>query len=185
MEKQRPRLRWIETAGGPHLVLPKRYSSDWEGFLSPSGGRVVEATFRSNPGGSASDYDLACSVEGWAGVIPVGRGQALALTGDDTQAAYYQTACGQHFILRWIYAESETELLDYFEDVRSQSIAESELEWRHPGGAVLLMDSGDVPGRWLITPSEFVLRRGRYRVLTFYSKEDTNCLVYHELKWTA
>jgi hypothetical protein len=109
----------------------------------------------------------------------------LALTGDDTQAAYYRTARGQHFLLRWIYAESETELLDYFEDVRSESVAASELEWRHPGGRVFLMDSGDMPGRWQDKPGEFVLPRGRYRVITFYSEGGTNCLVYHELRRTA
>jgi hypothetical protein len=179
------RLQWIETAGGPHLVLPERYAAAWEGCSAPSGGRVVEATFRCDPGGSATDYDRACSVEGWIGVIPVGRGQALALTGDDTQTAYYRTARGQHFLLRWIYAESETELLDYFDDVRCRSTAEHELEWRHPGGKVLLMDSGDRPGHWLVKPSEFRLPRGRYRVLTFYSAGESNGLIFHELRRTA
>src|SRR5438874_2615230 len=79
----RMRLHWIVTAGGPQLVLPERYAAAWEGCSTPSGGRVVEATFRCDPGGPATDYDRASSVAGWIGAIPVGRGQALVLTGDD------------------------------------------------------------------------------------------------------
>jgi hypothetical protein len=101
---------------------------------------------------------------------------------DDTWAAYYRTARGQHFLLRWIYAESETELLDYFQDVWPRLTAEDELEWHHPGGKVLLMDSGDRVGHWLVAPSEFILPRGRYRVATFYGRSETNSLVFHHLQ---
>src|SRR5262245_25391113 len=114
MADTRMRPHWISTEGGPHLVLPEKHAAAWEGWRAPSDGRVVEATFRCNPEGPATDYDRACSVAGWLGVIPVGAGQALVLSGDDTQAAYYRTADGQHYLLRWLYAPSETELLDYF-----------------------------------------------------------------------
>ena len=74
MMEARMRLHWVETAGGPHLVLPEKYAAAWEGCSTPSGGRIVEATFRCDPGGPATDYDRACSVAGWIGAIPVGRG---------------------------------------------------------------------------------------------------------------
>lgn len=181
MADERMRLHWMSTEGGPHLVLPEKYASAWEGWASPSGGRVVEAIFRCNPDGPATDYDRACSVSGWLGVIPVGQGQALVLSGDDTQATYYRTRRGQHFLLRWLYAPSETELLDYFQDVWSGLPIEAESVFCHPGGKVLLMDSADVPGRWLVQPSEFILPRGRYRVLTSHSESKEIYFIAHQL----
>ena len=54
MAEPRPRLHWVETAGGPHLVLPEKYAAAWEGCFTPAGGRVVEATFRCDPAGPAT-----------------------------------------------------------------------------------------------------------------------------------
>jgi hypothetical protein len=182
MVEERTRLHWVHTAGGPHLVLPEAHAPAWEGFATPSGGRVVQATFRCNPGSPATDYDRACSVQGWLGVIPVGKGQALVLSGDDTQAAYYRTRRGQHYLLRWLYAPSETELLDCFHDVQDRLAVEQEVELRHPGGKLLLMDSVDVPGNHLTPPSVFVLPRGRYRVLTSHAETDEVYFIAHQLR---
>ena len=43
MTEDRTRLHWVDTAGGPHLVLPEAIAAAWEGIFIPSGGRVVEA----------------------------------------------------------------------------------------------------------------------------------------------
>jgi hypothetical protein len=183
MDGEHTRLHWVSTAGGPHLVLPEAYAAAWEGFAVPSGGRVVEATFRCNPDSPATDYDRACSVEGcWLGVIPVGKGQALVLAGDDSLAAHYRTARGQHYLLRWHYAPSETDLLDHFHDVRNGLKIEEEAEFRHPGGKVLLMDAVDIPGDHLTPPSVFVLPRGKYRVLTSHSESEEVYIVIHQLR---
>jgi hypothetical protein len=176
------RLQWVETGGGPHLVLPEKYARAWEGWRNPSGGRVVEASFRCNPGGPATDYDRACSIGGWIGVISVGRGQALVLTNTDTPAAYLRTRRGEHFLLRWVYGDSETELLDHFQDVWPRLPVEGEAEFRHAGGRISLMAAFDVPGHWLVKPAEFNLPRGRYRVLTSRSETEDVSLIIHQLR---
>jgi hypothetical protein len=181
MADERLRLTWINTAGGPHLVIPERYAPAWEGCFVPSGGRVIEATFRCNPNGPATDYDCACNVSGWLGVIRVGRSQAMVLSGDDTQAAYYHWGRG-HFILSWLYAESETELLDHFHDVQATLPVEEEAVFRHPGGKVFLMDSVDLPGRWMGPHAEFQLPRGRYLVETGHSETESTYLIVHRLR---
>jgi hypothetical protein len=182
MDHERTRLHWIHTAGGPHLVLPAAHASAWEGCFAPTAGRVVEATFRCNPNGPATDYDRACDVRKWLGVIPVGRGQALVLGGDDSQAAYYRSRQGQHYLLRWHYASSETELLDHFHEVWAQLPIEDEATFRHPGGKVFLMEAADIPGRWLIQHGEFVLPRGRYQVLTSHSESEEVYIIIHQLR---
>jgi hypothetical protein len=73
---------WVTCDGGPLLLIPEPLLTFWEGSSPPSGGRVVAATFRSNPDGPATDYDRACDVSG-LGVIPVGPGHALVLNDDE------------------------------------------------------------------------------------------------------
>lgn len=175
------RSPWVNTLGGPHLIIPERYSVAWEGCFAPSHGRVVETTFRCNPKGPATDYDRACEVRGWIGVIPVGRGEALVLSGDDTQATYYRWD-RKHFILRWLFAESEMELLDHFHDVQAQMPVEDEAVFHHPGGNLYLMDSTDVPGRWFVQRQEFALPRGRYHVLTSHSSTEKTYIIIHRLQ---
>jgi hypothetical protein len=178
---ERLRLAWVNTTGGPHLVIPARYAADWEGCFAPAAGRTIEATFRFNPDGPATDYDRACDVSGWLGVIPVGRGQALVLTGDRTPAAYYRWG-RKHFLLRWLYAESETAVLDHFHDVQACLPVEDEAAFRHPGGKVFLMDSTDLPGRWLVQHTEFELPRACYRVLTSHSQTEETYIIVHRLQ---
>jgi hypothetical protein len=121
-------------------------------------------------------------VKDWLGVIPVGKGQALVLGGDATQAAYCRTGRGQHYLLRWLYAPSETELLDYFHDVQPHLAVEQEAKFRHPGGKIRLMDSVDIPGHHLSPPAVFVLPRGRYRVLTSHSESAEVYIIAHQLQ---
>src|SRR5262249_52647703 len=103
------------------------------------------------------------------------------LAGADTQAAYYHWN-RRHFLLRWYYAESETELLDHFHDVWNQVPVEAEVRFRHPGGTLLLMDSTDLPGRWLNQRTEFELPRARYRVLTTHSETKETYIIIHEFR---
>ena len=70
-------LTWIESAGGPLLALRPDCLPLWEGIDPPSEGRRVEASFRwENASAPATDYDRACDVEGYAGVIQVGPARA-------------------------------------------------------------------------------------------------------------
>jgi hypothetical protein len=114
-------------------------------------------------------------------VIPVRRGQALVLTGDDTQATYYRWG-RRHFVVRWHYAESETELLDHFHDVQARLPVEEEVMFSHPGGKLYLMDSADLPGRWLVQHIEFEVPRGRYHVLTSHSETETTYIIVHRFR---
>jgi hypothetical protein len=72
--------------------------------------------------------------------------------------------------------------LDHFDDVWERLPVEEEKEFSHPGGKVFLMDSGDVPGCWLVQPSVFVLPRGRYRVMTSHSESDAVYIIVHHLE---
>jgi hypothetical protein len=182
--ERRRRLTWVRTTGGPHLVVPQRYAASWDGVDAPRRGRVVRAKFRYDPSGPATDYDRACDVAGWLGVIRVGRGSGLVLAGDVTVAAYYPWE-RKHYLLRWLCAPSEASLLDHFHRVAGSLPVEEEVDFRHPGGKLVLMDSSDIPREWCWPHAEFDLPAGRYRVSASYSESEKVGLIVHRLRRRA
>jgi hypothetical protein len=172
-------LTWISTTGGPHLVVPEKHAADWEGAAEPSHGRVVQAKFQRNTSGQATDYHRACDVTGWQGLISIGRGQGIVLSGDVGAVAYY-TWQERHFILRWLSAPSEAAILARFREIVAGLEVVEEVSLSHPGGNLFLMDAGDIPQSWLGEHAAFALPDGRYRVTAAYYAEDEISLVAHE-----
>jgi hypothetical protein len=179
------RLAWISTTGGPHLVVPETHAPHWEGVDEPSHGRAVRATFRSDPTEPATDYDRACEVTDWMGVVRVGRGRGVVLGDVPLMAAYYPWR-GRHFILRWDYAPSEAALLTFFRSAVGGLTPEAEVAFRHPGGRLVLLDASDTPRDWMYEHSAFELPAGHYRV-TMSRAEAGECgvIVYEWRRTTA
>ncbi|MFD7626310.1 Imm21 family immunity protein [Streptomyces sp. NPDC059851] len=149
---------WIESGGGPLIVVPEQFLTSWQG-----------CDFESTTGDD--DYSRACEVEGHLGVIPVGRAEALVL-GEPLSTTYVpEHGC----FVRWIGADSEDALLDGVEQALEAASWEAEVVWEVPGPVVLL-DSGwpGVPG----PNAEFDdlgrlridLEAGRYLVRAAYAK---------------
>jgi hypothetical protein len=160
------RLTWINTAGGPHLLVAEKHAAHWKGVAEPSNVRAVQA----------------CDNSGWLGVIRVGRGRGVVLTGDVNAAAHYEWQ-GRHFILRWVYAPSESALLARFREVVAGLAVVEEVSLRHPGGNLFLMDAYDTPQSWLGEHAAFELPGGLYRVTAVESAADKVSFIAHE--WQA
>ncbi|MGW8437830.1 Imm21 family immunity protein [Nocardiopsis sp. NPDC055879] len=86
-------VEWIGTLGGPLIVIPCDLLESWNG--SEDG-----------------DYERACKVESYAGVISVGGGEALVLGGTPDLTAYIPY---HRSFVRWGAAESEEQLLGLLE----------------------------------------------------------------------
>ena len=78
------RLQWASSEGGPLILLSATSLREWEGIDIPADGRRVEAEFRwhGDKNAPASDYDRACDIADYIGLISVGLGQGLVL-GDE------------------------------------------------------------------------------------------------------
>ncbi|MEV8533141.1 Imm21 family immunity protein [Streptomyces sp. NPDC051211] len=121
---------WTESGGGPLIVVPEQVLTSWQG-----------CDFESTT--SDDDYSRACEVEGYLGVIPVGRAEALVL-GEPWSTTYVPDhGC----FVRWIGADSQDAMLDSVEEALEAASWEAEVLWEVPGPVVLL-DSGrpGVPG---------------------------------------
>ncbi|ARF59234.1 hypothetical protein B1H19_04695 [Streptomyces gilvosporeus] len=164
----RAELLWVRSTGGPLIVVPKSSVNAWGGSTAD---RAVLGGF-DGPFSSPGDYDRACEVEGWAGVISVGADGAMALVLADEPA----TTCfvpEKLMFVRWLAADSEAELFAAAEHV----LAGRDTAWEDCGlwvthGPAVLMDSAEAgaalgteyPGGGRPDQAPVPLPAGRWRV---------------------
>ncbi|MFS8200068.1 immunity 21 family protein [Streptomyces sp. CWNU-52B] len=112
-------VEWVESGGGPLIAIPEGVLPFWTGA---DGDEL------------ASDYDRACEVEGYVGLLPVGNVTALVL-GDEPAATAYLP---QHAtFVRWFAGESERELLAGVPAALDTAAWGREVHWQVPGDVVL------------------------------------------------
>ena len=89
---------WVSSNGGPLLLLPVAHLAEWRGT------DVVAARAPRDVDNSSSDYDRACAVADYTGVIPVGRAEGLVLGDEPNDTTWIALARGG-ILVRWVYAE--------------------------------------------------------------------------------
>lgn len=163
---------WVESMGGPLIVVPLSALAAWHG-CTESGVMAGDAT-------STDDYDRACAVDGLAGVIPVGEdgAQALVLADEPATSCYLPE---YRVFLRWLAAGSEAELRAAAEAV----LADPATPWEQYGswavdGPAVLMDSAEAgseldteyPDGGMPAQAEVPLPAARWRVRATHTKRD-------------
>src|SRR5437868_5069553 len=168
-------LRWVESEGGPLLLLAAPYVRYWEGVDPPSAGRVVEARFRwRDPSAPATDYDRACDVDDWLGVLPVGPSEGLVLGGDPTPTAWRSDAPDAGTLVRWIVADSGADVAGHLARITQDIWTGSRTAFAVDDTPLYLFDAA-LPGDELVAlgdqerltihlaPGRYVVRTGEYR----------------------
>ncbi|MER5312789.1 Imm21 family immunity protein [Streptomyces sp. NPDC002773] len=123
---------WVESMGGPLVVVPVTVLRGWGGCTEE--GTILGGT------GESDDYDLACAVEGLAGVI--GDGANVLVLADEPATTRFLPE--RLAFVRWLGADSEEELVAAAEallDAPDTSWEECGI-WETDGPAVL-MDSAE------------------------------------------
>ena len=139
-------VEWVESGGGPLIAVPETVLPFWAGADGEE---------------NASDYDRACEVDGFVGLLPVGDSAALVL-GDEPAATAYLPEHGT--FVRWWAANSEDELLAGVPAALAVADWGQEVHWTVPG-PVVLFDSA-FPGSETQRTDTFrvELAPGRYAV---------------------
>ena len=156
--------RWVVSNGGPLLLLPTSLLAHWTGTDVPRDGRVVRAHFRWNPDAAgASDYDRACDVRGYVGVLPVGGGWGLVVGDEPNPVCWLPTADGGT-LARWVAADDDASV------ERALARIPEDLAWEPQGDFMVatspsvLFDSAE-PGEESFGPRRTIeLRPGSYDV---------------------
>ncbi|MFF7098100.1 Imm21 family immunity protein [Streptomyces rubradiris] len=126
-------LVWVRSMGGPLIVVPESSVNAWGG-CTEDGSVLGDADGR-------DDYDRACEVKNWTGVIAVGAGAVTALVLADEPAKTCFLPEKLLFV-RWLAADSEAELFAAVEAI----LADPDTAWEDGGlwvtdGPAVLMDS--------------------------------------------
>ncbi|MFD7972751.1 Imm21 family immunity protein [Streptomyces clavifer] len=167
-----PSHDWVESMGGPLIVVPVSALASWGG-CTEGGLMAADAT-------TPDDYDRACAVNDLAGVIPVDENGAQALVLADEPA----TSCylPQHrAFLRWLAADSEAGLRAAADTV----LADQATVWEECGtwasdGPAVLMDSAEAgsdlgveyPNGGIAAEAPVSLPAGRWRVRATQTEVD-------------
>lgn len=120
MSEEPGTLTWVESLGGPLIVVPEVALGSWSG--SVGGDEAVD------------DYGRACAVEGLTGLVRVGPTDGLVLGSEPAS-----TAClpDQGVFVRWSAAESEESVLGSVDAALRTAAWEPEVIWQVPGPVVL------------------------------------------------
>ena len=89
------------------------------------------------------DYDRACSVEDYAGIITVASSQALVLGDEPCQTTIYESEDLGVLVVRWQWAESEPSVQSIVEQLTNEDFKdpEEEIEYKVDDNSLLLFDS--------------------------------------------
>lgn len=86
---------WVSSNGGPLLLVPVAHLAEWRG---------TDAAPQDPGDDPSSDYDRACAVATYAGVVPVGRSEGLVLGDEPNDTTWISLERGG-ILARWVYAE--------------------------------------------------------------------------------
>jgi hypothetical protein len=185
-------LDWMNSNGGPLLLVPGEYLTLWEGIEPPSAGRRVQATFRwDDPAAPATDYDRACDVQGYLGAIRIGDGTGLVLGDEPTATAWWPVgpdtgggpAAAGGMLVRSIYADSEAHILEVLSPIREVDWAEDGITFHVGQQPVYLIDAA-FAGSELEGDDHLTIQLpvGSYTVATaVYEPDSATSLVLHRL----
>lgn len=184
---------WIYSHGGPLMLLPAKHLPAWEGIHPPGDGRSIQATFRwAGPGTLATDYDRATDIDGYLGVLKVGRGDGLVL-GDEPMMTAWRPDASQEggLLVRWVFAESEASVIDSLRRLPEDIWQPTEIVFSIDSAPLYLFDAAvaedppandDEGGGYLVID----LLPGRYAVVTgLYAPDAKTSLVLHRLSRTV
>ena len=178
-----PVLQWVQSNGGPLLVLPRALLEGWEGTEEPERYRGVEARSRWNPEGPATDYDRACDVTDLVGTVPVGSGEGLVLGDEPLATTWWPSEAVQGGLLvRWEYAEADAMVRRWISAVPAHLAWAPGVRFRFDEGPLVLFDSAEPGLDPLGVRLEITLEAGTYEVQTTRWRPDASTsLLLHRL----
>lgn len=159
---------------------------EWEGFDVPRNGRVVNAAFRAaGPKSPATDYDRACDVSDYAGVIDVSDGNGLVLGDEPMSTSWWPApALRGGMFVRWNCGESDEAVLRHLRDLSDKWFEPTSLVFRVDDPEHCLFDSAS-PGQRIRQDESIkvMLAMGLYAIDTALYKPDSQTfLVIHKLR---
>jgi hypothetical protein len=159
---------WVSSEGGPLLLLSESCLAEWQGINPRQGGE--------------SDYDRACGVEAYLGLVKVGDSYGIVLDDEPLQTTWLEPFDQRPgMFIRWRYADSETAILRHVQHVPDTVFCLDEVEFIVSEARHFLFDAA-LPG-WAVVSGdslEILLPVGKYKIQTgVYQPDATTAMILH------
>jgi hypothetical protein len=176
------KFQWISSDGGPLIVVEQKYLGFWEGCDAPSNNRVPEAKFRRGLE-VATDYDRACDIEDYIGLIDVGGGKAIVLGGDETAATWLHFRESEEGILiRWFSGNSETDVLRAADSLSDKSGKNENLEFTIEDSDLVLFAACESGNDNVFPRLKYSLPKGTYKIFTIEYEDEQTSIICHRFR---
>jgi hypothetical protein len=165
-------LLWLESNGGPLLLLDQSWLPAWNGYSDAA--LPVDA-----PG---TDYARACAVDDYLGLLTIGFGAGLVLGDEPLMTAWWPSFDQPGgTLIRWRWANDEAVWRDALSRLASLPWSNPSVVLPVPTGHAVLFDAAD-PG-WDIKESlTLELAPGTYEVDTAeYQPDEETAFLLHRL----
>ena len=117
------RLKWIDSEGGPLILLSDKSYKLWSGILNRSSyldNKIEDADDFLNA--DETDYGKACLVQDYLGVINIGDDLALVLGDEPLSTTIFHSIDNTVVIARWCYGENEDWVDNHLKTIKLNSI---------------------------------------------------------------
>jgi hypothetical protein len=156
-------LEWIESAGGPLVVVPALQVGRWMGV-------------------DGVDYDEACSVADYLGKLKRSWGDVIVLNDEPLRTAVLALRDGPA-IVRWIHAPDETHLISFAQNTEpdESSLVES-LEVNIADGVYAIFDGASQGATAAKLTIAFPIGRRVVRTYLMRDKSGEVAILLHSLR---
>lgn len=169
---------WITGDGGPIILMEEALLPFWEGSNEPSNGRIVEAEFRWGLD-VATDYDRACDINNWAGVVDVADGFALVLGTSGDTATWVPDLVSEGALVEWVCADSENELLEEARNFAEAAVFEEVLKFDIRSSPLVLFMAVEHGSQPIYGRLAFDIVPGKYSVKSGMRKTEKTSVICH------
>ncbi len=166
-------MKWINSTGGPLLLLPAQVLQQWNGWKPILGSETT-------------DYDRACEVAlaDYVDVLSVGGKDGLVLGDEPMQTTWLplEEGAGGLFV-RWMYADDESLAIQHLKSIPDEIFELTSLQFHVRQQKLLLFDSA-APGSEVQAEEtlEIDLIPGTYSIETATFKPDNStAFILHRL----
>ena len=170
---------WIDTEGGPFLLLAEKSLSSWRG--------TEGWTFETH-GEDANDYSQACDILDWIGPIPCGDDTGYVLGGGFGPISWINTEdLNGGYLVQWLAVDDESEILPALNSKELEELVSSDraehinIKIREPG-EMRVIQAAEI-GDDLVAPSlQIKLQPGTYHATSVYLETTSLMIDVRRLK---
>lgn len=151
--------KWIQSDGGPLICIPMSAAHLWFG----TDGTSFESA------GGLSDYERACAIDGYLGLIQVRDRVALVLGDMPMATSILQSRLSEIYIVRLMYMDDQEDVIDYILEHQEKFERNEQKEivnFESDGSGIIIFDSAYLSSECEIESISYPLTEGTYRIDT-------------------